>query len=76
MTRCGLTGSVVLIDSTDADIPSFEFRLKSIRRYIFLCAAAEPDGDDALIVPPPFFLPRTSDFSGLFSRGFVHSRNR
>src|SRR5262245_44275076 len=63
------------IDSTLADTPSLVFRLKSIRRYIFLCP---PPRNRMVTMPwlfrPPFFLRGTSsDFSGLFSRGLVHS---
>src|SRR5262245_63263106 len=61
--------------TTLAATPSFLFRLKSIRRYIFLCP---PPRNRMVMTPwlfrPPFFLRGTSsDFSGLFSRGKVHS---
>src|SRR5262249_47458407 len=53
----------------------FVFRLKSIKRYIFLCP---PPRNRIVTMPwlfrPPFFLRGTSsDFSGLFSRGLVQS---
>src|SRR5436190_24389956 len=61
--------------TTEAATPSFLFRLKSIRRYIFLCP---PPRNRTVMTPwlfrPPFFLRGTKrDFSGLFSRGSVHS---
>src|SRR5829696_6915372 len=63
------------IDRTLAATPSFLFRLKSIRRYIFLCP---PPRNRTVMTPwlfrPPFFgLGTRSDFSGLLVRGKVHS---
>src|SRR5436190_21479795 len=60
---------------TLAATPSLLFRLKSIRRYIFLCP---PPRNRTVMTPwlfrPPFFGRGTnSDFSGLLARGKVHS---